>query len=398
MQNGKAPRIAIIGGGIGGLTLALALQRVGLQADVFEQAPQFTGIGAGVSLGPNAVRILQRLGLAEKLDAIQSLVTGFTFKRWQNGEIISDQHEALAYDYFGGLPVHRADILNILRTALPQSSLHTNKRCTSLTQSNEQISVSFADSSTFAADLLVGADGIHSVVRNTFHTDQPVFSNQIAYRGLLPMDRLSFLGEDRHKFCMWLGPERHFLIYPVSRGTLLNVVAFVPPEGDWRIESWGAQGDLNQLASEFSGWDPAVLHVIQAMDSTMRWALYDREPLDYWSVGRVTLLGDAAHAMLPHQGQGAGQSIEDAMILAHCLQESTGENISAWLKFYESLRKPRTTRVQETTRIAGKLYDLPDSETYRRGDNFSFSARSTWLWNYDSDQAFVEAKQTMPHP
>ncbi|BCL77781.1 putative salicylate hydroxylase [Ktedonobacteria bacterium brp13] len=394
----KPLNIAVIGGGIGGLTATLALQQAGLHAELYEQAPQFSEVGAGIGLGPNAVRILQRLGLGKQLDAIRAPVTGFVFRHWNDGKLINDQQQNAENEYIGGWPVHRAELITILYEAIPHERLHTGKHCQSLTQDTEHVYITFEDGTQVTADAVVGADGIHSVVRNTYHTDQPIFSNQIAYRGLVPMKRLTFLGDEAHKFTMWMGPQRHFLIYPVSRGTVMNVVAFVPPEGNWRVESWAAHGEVKDLAKEFDTWDPHVQKIIQAMDNTMRWALYDRDPLDFWTQGRVTLLGDAAHAMLPHQGQGAGQSIEDALILAYSLREADTETVSAWLQFYEALRKPRTTRVQETTRSAGKLYDLPDSEIYRRGESFSFSNRSTWLWNYDADQAFKQAMHTIAHP
>jgi len=388
----KPLQIAIVGGGIGGLTAAVALWKAGLQVAVFEQAQQFTELGAGIGLGANAALVLNRLGLKEQIESIQTPVRSFSLHTWK-GEAVNKLNLAATSSMFNTSPMHRADLLKVLHDALPPQIPHAGKKCVAFQQDDTGVQLSFADGSTFMADAIIAADGIHSLFRNTFHTDQPVFANQIAYRGLIPMERLAHSGldEEIQQFTMWMGPYRHFLIYPISRGRLMNVVAFVPPESSWRVESWTAEGDVKQLATEFRDWDEKVTRVISKLDTTLRWALYDREPLDFWGVGRVTLLGDAAHAMLPHQGQGAGQSIEDAAFLARCLQQATHETIPQWLRFYEEQRKARTTKVQQTTRVAGQLYDLPDHEIERRGERFSLAERMQWLFNYDVDQAFDEA-------
>lgn len=391
----KRLRVAVVGGGIGGLTTAIALREAGLQVEVFEQAPKVSEVGAGLGVAPNAVEVLKRLGLGKQIAAIETPLDGFTLRRW-NGQIINHLKASETRSYIDGSPVHRADLLMMLHDALPEEVVHAGKKCVGLQQDKSGVQIAFADGSTSIADAVIGADGIHSVVRNMYHTDQPVFSNQIAYRGLVPMERLSEIvsEEEMQQSSMWLGPQKHFLVYPISRGRIMNMVAFVPPEGDWRVESWTARGEVKQLAEEFRGWDEKVVKIINALDSTLRWALYDREPLDFWSVGRVTLVGDAAHAMLPHQGQGAGQSIEDARFLALSLQQATRETIPQWLKFYEEQRRGHTARVQQTTRVMGQLYDLPDDDVARRGENFSFADHVQWIVDYDVDQAFQAALQT----
>jgi salicylate hydroxylase len=390
----KPLQIAIVGGGIGGLTTAVALQKAGLRVDIFEQAQQFTELGAGIGLGKNAALVLNRLGLGEQIEAIKTPIRGLTLRTWR-GEVVNKSDSAAPSNAFNSIPMHRADLLTLLHDALPEQIMHTGKKCVAFRQDDTSVQLSFADGSTFTADAIIAADGIHSLFRNSFHPDQPIFANQIAYRGLIPMERLTNAGleEELQQFIMWMGPHRHFLIFPISRGRIMNVVAFVPPESDWRVESWTAAGDVEQLAAEFRDWDEKVARIISALDKTLRWALYDREHLDFWGVGRVTLLGDAAHAMLPHQGQGAGQSIEDAAFLARCLQRATQETLPQWLRFYEEQRKTRTTQVQQTTRVAGTLYDLPDNEVNRRGENFSPVERMKWVLNYDVDQAFDEALQ-----
>jgi salicylate hydroxylase len=386
----RALRVAIIGGGIGGLTAAIALLRAGLDARVYEQAEEFTEVGAGVALGPNAVRLLNRLGLESELAAIASRPTAYQRRRWHDGKVLVDSRSGLLGRRMS-LTVHRAHLLDLLVNGVADGSLHPGRRCTAVGQRADAVHLTFADGSTAEADVAVGADGIHSVVRATYQRDEPVFSGKIAYRGLIPMERLSFLGDDRHLHRMWLGPGQHFLTYPIAAGALLNLVAFVPAEGTGAVESWSAPGEVSRLREHFAGWEPTVLDIIGALDETMRWALHDREPLPAWTAGRVTLLGDAAHSMLPHQGQGAGQSVEDAVVLARCLERATPDTVERWLRLYEHIRKPRTERVQRASRVSGEIYDLTDPEEQERRAASTLETKGAWLWNYDADEEFDRA-------
>jgi salicylate hydroxylase len=384
-------RAAIVGGGIGGLTAALALQRAGVDFRVYEQAEEFTEVGAGVALGPNAVRLLNRLALESRLDAIASQPSAYQRRRWHDGKVIVDSRTSGLLGRRMSLTVHRAQLLDILASSVDERYLEPGKRCTAVEQRDDEVHLTFDDGSTAVADTVVGADGIHSVVRLTYQQDAPVFSGKIAYRGLVPMERLSFLGEDRHLHRMWLGPNQHFLTYPIAAGTVMNVVAFVPADGSWAIESWSAPGEVERLAEHFEGWDPTVLGIIGALDQTMRWALYDREPLPKWTFGRVTLLGDAAHSMLPHQGQGAGQSVEDAIVLARCLERARPDTVETWLHLYERIRKERTARVQSASRQSGEIYDLTDPEEQERRAASTLATKGAWLWGYDADEEFDKA-------
>jgi salicylate hydroxylase len=420
-------RIAVIGGGIGGLTAALALQQSGLCVDVYEQAAEFSEVGAGVSLGPNALTLLRRLGLEAELDAIAARPSGYEMRRGRDGKVLFETHSSGPLREMRPLTMHRGHLLKVLERSVPRERLHPGKRCTRLDERDGEVTVSFDDGSTAGADVVVGADGIHSTVRSTYYDDTPVFSGTIAYRGLIPMDRLPFLAEERHHLTFWFGPRRHLLAFPVARGSLMNVVAFVPAGDGWAEESrespppsplplprdpgvptksrsrradfvgwegggyWTAPGDVEVLARHFDGWEPSAVGVVRALDSTMRWALYDREPLPAWSFGHVALLGDAAHAMLPHQGQGAVQSIEDAVVLAHCLERAGPADVSEWLKLYERVRKPRAERVQQASRITGEIYRLADADEQERLVPSALRTRGEWLWNYDADQAFEAA-------
>jgi salicylate hydroxylase len=384
-------RVAIIGGGIGGLTAGLALHRSGLRVDVYEQAAEFTEVGAGVSLGPNALTLLRRLGLEQELDAIAARPSGYEMRRGRDGKVLFETHSSGPLREMKPLTMHRGHLLKVLEGSVPPERLHPGRRCTRVEEREGQVTVSFDDGSTAGADVVVGADGIHSTVRSMYYDDTPVFSGTIAYRGLIPMDRLPFLNEERHHLTFWFGPRRHLLTFPVARGLVMNAVAFVPADDGWAEESWTAPGDVDALARHFDGWEASAVGVVRALDGTMRWALYDREPLPAWSVGRVALLGDAAHAMLPHQGQGAVQSIEDAFVLARCLERAGPADVSDWLKLYERVRKQRAERVQQASRITGEIYRLADAEEQERLVPSALSTRGEWLWNYDADRAFEEA-------
>ncbi|MBO0703339.1 MAG: FAD-dependent monooxygenase, partial [Candidatus Dormibacteraeota bacterium] len=377
------------------LTTALALQHRGLEAQVYEQAEAFTEVGAGLGLGLNAVRILDRLGLEAALDRIAFHVRGYEMRRWRDGDVIVQTHHDAPPPSLRAHEVHRGELLNLLLDAIDERRLHAGKRCVNVADHGDQVRLDFADGSAAMADVVVGADGIHSVVRALHHADQPVFSGMAVYRGLIPMERLDFLGYQREIQTFWLGPRRHLLIYPVSAGRLMNLVAFVPADGEEVRESWSATGDVDRLAEHFRGWENTVTRVIRSLDGTMRWALYEREPLRAWSFGRTTLLGDAAHAMQPHTGQGAGQSIEDAAVLARCLAEARPATLSRWLTLYEEVRKPRTRRVQEASRRAGEIYEMVDEQQQRRLAPDALRGRGNWIWGYDLDQAFEDARAAL---
>ena len=396
---GHPLRVAIVGGGIGGLTAALALLRAGLSVRVYEQADRFSEVGAGVTLGPNAVRLLQRLGLGPRLDEISAHPKGYEMRRWHDGRVLIETHRSGPLRGMRSLTMHRADLHNILLGAIPPEFLHAGRECTGVDQQDERgerVLVRFRHAAAETADVAVGADGIHSAVRSMFSRDAPVFSGSIAYRGLIPVDRLPFLDVERDILTFWLGPRQHLLTFPVAGGAVMNLVAFVPADGSWAEESWTAPGAVSDLIQHFSGWAPPVPDILQALHATMRWAVYDREPLRSWSAGRVTLLGDAAHAMLPHQGQGAGQSIEDATVLSRCLSLARSETVPQWLRLYEQIRKPRTERVQRASRLAGEIYDLADPAEQERRAPSLLNTRGEWLWNYDADRAFDEGLAASP--
>ena len=260
--------------------------------------------------------------------------------------------------------MHRADLVAMLADALPADAVHTGHRCTGFEQNTAKALVSFANSARAEADVVIAADGIHSELRpHVFPPSQPVFSGSVAYRGLVPHARVPHWPVDRWQ--MWLGQGRHFLAFPVRAGTLINYVGFLPADEQMK-ESWSAPGDPDVLRRAFAGWDPRIAALLQEVQLTFRWALYDREPLPTWTKGRLSLLGDAAHPMLPHLGQGANQSIEDGMALATILARADRTTAPAALLAYERLRRERVAQVQRGARENGLRYDSAYADLGRR--------------------------------
>lgn len=364
----------VVGGGIGGVAAALALSRAGIDVRVYEQAAELTEVGAGVSLAPNGLRMLERLGVGESVARL-----GARHVRTQLS--LSDGSPASHDPDQFALPgrnvgIHRADLLSLLAEQLPPGSIRTGHRAVSFSQDGEAATVTFANGATATADAVVGADGIHSALQGfVVEPAEPVFSGVVAYRGLVP--RLEAYPADTMR--MWLGEGKHFLVFPVRAGELLNYVGFVPSPTQVR-ESWSAEGDPAALAAHFAGWDPLIGQVIEAIrgpgGSGFQWGMYDREPLPRWSEGRLTLLGDAAHPMLPHLGQGVNQALEDAVALATLLGAVTDPaGVPDALARYEKLRRERTARVQRGSRRNGAGYDSSGSQLTDR----------SWIYSYDAE-------------
>jgi salicylate hydroxylase len=355
----SGPRILIAGGGIGGLTAALALRRAGFEPRVFEQAPYLQPVGAGIQLSPNATRALIQLGCGEGLRDVAVAPAVMEARSWHTGWRIFSMPlgERCLQDY--GAPyyhVHRADLHSVLLKALGPEPLRLDARCTGFVEEDGGVRVDFEDGSSEWGDVLIGADGIHSAIRTaTFGPEQPRFSGHVAFRAVLPAERIQGLRLQRN-LTAWWGPGRHFVHYFISGGRQLNYVAVVPSE-TWNLESWSSEGSQEELLSEFRGWHPLLQELIRATGRVFKWALYDRDPLPRWSRGRITLLGDAAHPMLPFQAQGGAQAIEDAMVLTRCLSRHAGKPQEA-LEEYERLRKPRTSRVQSVSRSNARLFHL----------------------------------------
>ena len=360
-------RVAIVGAGIGGLSAAAALRRRGVDAEVFEQAPALGEVGAGVALAANGLRLLDAIGVADALEAASSTLGGGYFQLREDGSFISTIR---APGSQGGptrvYGVHRADLIDVLRTVVPDSVIHTGHRLVALAQDEDGVDLTFENGATFRADAVIGADGIHSIVRAALgFTDSPVSSGTAAYRALVPVTSPDMWEWGTSK--IWIGPGRHFLVYPVRQDRLINIVAVVPALGGEK-DSWSAPGDPKELANEFAGWDPVVQDLIARVDSTFLWGLFDRAPLPHWVDGRIALLGDAAHAMLPHLGQGANQTMEDGFTLAAALEGVDRDGVADALKRYEGLRYDRANTVQRVSRESGNLFDTAERGRFEDRD------------------------------
>jgi salicylate hydroxylase len=347
--------VAVVGGGIGGLFAANALISQGLSVSVYEQAPALGEIGAGVYITPNAVRQLERVGLGAQTAKYGALVGNNSHYYRHDGKPIAPVQVTDLHGWNATYGMHRADLVDYLAANLPAGVVHCGHRATGFEQSGDKARVKFTNGATAEADVVVAADGIHSELRpHVFPPSKPVFHGTISYRGLVPRERLPDWPMDRWQ--MWAGPSKHFLVFPVRHGTMVNYVGFVPTDEEMK-ESWSAPGDPDKLRAEFEGWDPRVTQVLKQVDHCFRWALYDREPLPTWTKGRLTLLGDAAHPMLPHLGQGANQSIEDGMALATILSQVDHADVPEALKAYEKLRRERVAEVQLGARQNGLRVD-----------------------------------------
>jgi salicylate hydroxylase len=390
--------IAIIGGGIGGLAAAAFLRRAGLAATVYEQASQLSAVGAGLIVAPNAARLLRALGVLDVFEErAVPLETGWEFRRWQDGSVLSAEDLATkCADWYGEhtYTAHRADLLDVIRRAVPAQDVRLGKRCVEVGLRGPRHRLRFADGETAEADVVIGADGIHSLVRAALTEPvPPAYSGLSAFRALVPAQNAPAFAR-RPAQTLWVGPGHHLVHYPISAGKYVNLVAFAPA-GDYTTESWTATATVAELLAEFAGWDERLTRLIRAAGTPGRWALLDRAPLPWWTRGTVTLLGDAAHPMFPFFAQGAAQAIEDGATLARCLAANPADPAAA-LRRYEELRIPRTTRLQEVSHARAHVNHLPDGPEQRARDA-SFSGTdpltgSAWIYAHDPESEPISAR------
>jgi len=355
MAMSKAQKVAVVGAGIGGLNAAIALIQRGFDVTVYEQADALGEIGAGIQLSPNAARVLMALGLDKEFEAIAFEPNRHVVRNWKSGSIVSATQMKGVFrpqygaGYFGA---HRADLHGVLQRAVPASAIRLNARCIGVTQSAERALILFADGSQAEADVIIGADGIRSAVRASLDgPDAPRFTGHIVWRGLVPTTALpkSLIEPD---MTAWFGPRGTIVHYYVRRGEMVNWIAHY--EADWREESWSVESDWREAAQAYAGWHPLLNELFSRTQRCYKWALYDRDPLTRLTQGRVTLLGDAAHPMLPYLAQGAAQAIEDGYVLADLLSQHRSDPQGA-LTAYEQARLPRTARIQLHARERGKI-------------------------------------------
>jgi salicylate hydroxylase len=371
--------IGIIGGGIGGLSAAIALRQKGFEVVVFEQTRAFLRVGADVNLTPNAVRALDGLGVGDALRESAARPAHRISRTWDTGEETSRLAMGdTAEDLYGApqLTTHRADLLKALEAELLPEVLLLGKRATDIVNAPDLVTVRFADGTERSMDALIGADGIHSVVRAAlFGPESPQFTGVVAYRAVVPRERLSVPNLDA--FTKWWGPtlSTQIVTFPLDRDRETFIFA-TTPQDDWRHESWTMPGDVNELRSIYADFHPQARALLDACGEVMKSALCVRDPLPAWSVGRTTLLGDACHPMMPFMAQGAGMAVEDAVVLARMLEGVEREAVPAALKRYEAARRERTTRIQIGSRGNNWL---------REGGN------ADWVYGYDAWMVALDA-------
>jgi salicylate hydroxylase len=388
-------RVAIVGAGIGGLTLAIALREHGIHAEVFEAAPELREVGAAVAIAANGSRLLDRLGVLTELSGSSTLPTELVYRHWRDGRRLAGHPIGPRYaeEFGAGLHMlHRVDFQRALAKVWG-SEIRLGSRLVGLDSGEHDVLLRFADGSAASAEVVIGADGVHSMVRGwlTGKASDAVYSGSSGFRGLVPVERLpSMMGTDTVQF--WLGPGAHVLHYPIAGGEVVNFLAVVDEPATWPAEAWVTETVPGEQLASFEGWHPAVTEMIAATDLAQRWGLFALPPLAQWSRGRVTLLGDAAHAMLPHHGQGANQTIEDAVTLADLLAT---EDIPVAFDRYEKLRRTRTRQVQRSSWDTSALLHLPDGpEADARDRRFAeFPEDFRWIHGHDAQEALASGRR-----
>ena len=382
--------IAIIGAGLGGLAAAATLLRRGHRVLVFEQSPVLGEVGAGIQMSANAMKVLDRLGLRAQLEAHAVRPQAFEFRRFDDGELLHRLPLGAPHEQRHGAPyfqLHRHDLHGALRAAVDAIDAHAlvlDARALAVHEEPQSVSVAFERGPAWHGELVIGADGIKSMVRrHTAGADDPVFTGQVAWRCTVPIERIAPALRTDVVSTIWCGPRNHAVTYYLRAGALLNFVGCVERAAD--EESWTTRRPWHELSADYLGWHPMVRAVIDAVDrdQCFRWALNRRTRIERWSSARVTLLGDAVHATLPYMAQGAAMAIEDAAVLARALDLDAP--LAERLSVYQRHRAPRTARVIRESDEMGELYHIADAATMRRAfiDRDIARSRNEWLYPYD---------------
>jgi len=387
----RMPRIALVGGGLGGLTAALALARAGFEAHVFEQADRLREIGAGIGLSPNALKVLRALGVEGEVRRRGSIPDAIVGRDWTTArQLFRIPLKDMVEARFGAsnVQIHRGDLLNILARVISPSQIHLNSRCVSVSSSDCGASLTFSDGRREHFDLVVGCDGIRSCIRAAMHgAEAPHFTGNMCWRALIEVEELP-AGHVLPLVTNWMGPGGHIVTYYVRAGTLVNLVA-VRETLDWSEDSWSVQAATSELIAAFPMVHGSLRSLLERAGDCFKWGLFDRDPLTTWSAQHITLLGDAAHPMLPFLGQGTAMAMEDAYVLARELSRSP-DDVGAALRAYEAERVPRTSRAQVAARTQAGFLHLTSGTgpmRFRRDGELNNQWASTyeteWLYAYD---------------
>jgi 2-polyprenyl-6-methoxyphenol hydroxylase-like FAD-dependent oxidoreductase len=365
------PTIAIVGAGMGGMAAAATLRQAGLAVNVYEQAHQFGRIGAGIQMLPNSMKVLRGIGVEARLRERSFAPYSHLNRVGDTGEIMREL--PMPEELYGApfLCMHRAELHEALTAVVPDRFVHLNKQLVALEQNGGPVTLSFADGTTATADAVIGADGVHSLVRDIIiGPDKPLHRGRIAYRAVFKSSLMpKEISVSRVK---WWGEDRHIVIYYTTKDrSEVYFVTSVPEPADWMTkESWSATGDVSELRAAYASFHPEVRMVLDACPDCHKWAILERDPLPTWSQGRVVLIGDACHPMTPYMAQGAATSIEDAAVLARCLKDVSLDGIEPAFRRFEAHRKPRTSKIQA----------ISSANTWMSGGNDD----PGWLYGYDA--------------
>lgn len=364
--------IAIVGAGMGGLAAAATLRQAGCDVRVYEQTTQFARVGAGIQMMPNSMKVLRGIGIEAGLRNVAFMPYSHLNRIWDTGEVTNEL--PMPETLYGApyLCMHRAELHCALASVVPAEIVHLGKKLVGLGQRGGGVELAFADGTRAQADAVIGADGVHSTVREILLGPEKLqWKGRVAYRAVFPSALMNGkeISASRTK---WWGPDRHIVIYyTTAKRDEIYFVTSVPEPAEWMTrESWSAKGDVRELRVAYEGFHPEVRAVLEACPDCHKWAILEREPLERWSDGGVVLLGDACHPMTPYMAQGAATSIEDAAILARCLRDVDGEDIEGAFKRYEAHRKPRTSRIQA----------ISSANTWMR----TGESDTAWLYGYDA--------------
>jgi len=397
--------ISIIGGGIGGLTAALALLRQGFDVDVYEQAPELREVGAGVQVSANGTRVLFALGLENEIMSVASEAGGKEIRLWNTGQTwkLFDLGPLSVARYgFPYVTIHRNDLHQVLAAGVRRikpDAIKLSKRCVAMEQRPDGATLAFADGASVRTDIVVGADGVHSKIREClFGPDDPKFTGIVAWRGVIPAERLP-----KHLLrpvaTNWIGPGGHAIHYLLRRGELMNYVSVVE-RSDWQVESWSVAGTVEECLADYPGWHEDVHTLIKSIDTPYKWALMLRPPMDVWSRGRATLLGDACHPTLPFLAQGAVMAIEDGFVLGRAFAAHREDYAQAFAS-YEAARNGRTSKIVRGAEAnLGRFHNaalkdpcLAEAYVTSEWDEAKVKERYEWLCTYDATSVAMDGKR-----